>query len=372
MDVKAAQEAQEVISSTTSAKVNTCEVESVAQSWMIDFCFLSLCGFYREQNAEKFSKTLKVFEAMIDDEDQLQDSQQTKRTICCLLSRIMDGKNLDAHYDMNNKVTPLMSALSVWDCLKDTINDSALHDSIKNLLFIQCVGVCLENGNTQLAAHTLQWLEKETNLPERLQRKLSIIVSKKDVYDQLLTRFSFDHLLKNINMFLDTFLEKHPSDFLFKAASKVVQVHHERPEQTSEHEVEQNYEEPEPDSFKKPETTTVSAALNLKPKKKLFSNKTVRPWKPESSKKLQRLPHQPTKIKVSRASCQMPQPKQNTVSKYRTKKKWLFEEDQHLKAGVRKYGEGKWSKILQEFDFKDRTSVMLKDRWRTLKKHGKV
>lgn len=56
------EENQEVISSTTSARVNICEVESVAKSWMIDFSFLSLCRYYKEQNVEKFSKTLKVFE----------------------------------------------------------------------------------------------------------------------------------------------------------------------------------------------------------------------------------------------------------------------------------------------------------------------
>lgn len=46
----------------------------------------------------------------------------------------------DAHFDLNNKVTPLMSALSVWDCLKEATNNAALYDNIKNLLFIQ-VGI---------------------------------------------------------------------------------------------------------------------------------------------------------------------------------------------------------------------------------------
>ncbi|XP_058231891.1 telomeric repeat-binding factor 1 [Hemibagrus wyckioides] len=372
MDVGAPQENQAVISSTTGATVDIRKVESVAKSWMIDFSFRSLCRYYREQSAENFSKTLKVFEAMIDDEYQLQDHQQTKRTICCLLSRIMDGKNLDAHYDPNNKVTPLMSALSVWDSLKDSVEDAALHDNIKNLLFIQCVGVCLEKGNAQLAAHTLQWLEKESDLPEKLQRKLSTVVSKKDVYDQLLAKFSFNHLLKGVNSFLDAFLEEHPSDFLLKAASKVVQARQERPEQAD---VDQNSEEPEPDSPVKPETNAASSELKLRPKKKLFSTKSAHPWKPESTKKLQSHPRGTTKLKVSRRSSKVPpppSPEQNTISKHRTKKKWMFDEDQRLKAGVKKYGEGKWSKILEEFEFRDRTSVMLKDRWRTLKKQWKV
>lgn len=369
MDIGPPQENLAVISSTTGAKVNICEVERVARSWMIDLNFLTLCRCYREQNAEKFSKTLKVFEAMIDDEHQLQDNQQTKRTICCLLSRIMDGKNLEAHYDLNNKVTPLMSALSVWDCLKDTVDDAALHDNVKNLLFIQCVGVCFEKGNPQLAAHTLQWLEKESDLPQKLQRKLSTIVSKKDLYDQLLTRFSFNHLMKSVNSFLDTFLEKHPSDFLLKAASKVVQARQERPEQAN---ADQDNEEPDPDSPVKPETNAISSELNLRPKKKLFSTKTVHPWKPESTKKQQCLPHRTAKLKVSRRSIKVPTPPPNTISRHRSKRKWISKEDKYLKAGVKKHGEGKWSKILEEYEFGDRTSVMLKDRWRTLKKQGKV
>ncbi|NWS74217.1 TERF2 factor, partial [Crotophaga sulcirostris] len=50
--------------------------------------------------------------------------------------------------------------------------------------------------------------------------------------------------------------------------------------------------------------------------------------------------------------------------------RWTVQESQWIKEGVKKFGEGKWKAICQKYPFQNRTAVMIKDRWRTMKKLG--
>ncbi|XP_035192704.1 telomeric repeat-binding factor 2 isoform X2 [Oxyura jamaicensis] len=52
------------------------------------------------------------------------------------------------------------------------------------------------------------------------------------------------------------------------------------------------------------------------------------------------------------------------------KQKWTMQESEWIKEGVKKYGEGRWKAIRQKYPFQNRTSVMIKDRWRTMKRLG--
>ncbi|KAM7040085.1 telomeric repeat-binding factor 2 isoform 4-T4 [Acridotheres tristis] len=52
------------------------------------------------------------------------------------------------------------------------------------------------------------------------------------------------------------------------------------------------------------------------------------------------------------------------------KQKWTMQESEWIKEGVQKYGEGRWKAICLKYPFQNRTSVMIKDRWRTMKKLG--
>uniref|UniRef100_A0A8B9Z0N7 Telomeric repeat-binding factor n=1 Tax=Buteo japonicus TaxID=224669 RepID=A0A8B9Z0N7_9AVES len=50
--------------------------------------------------------------------------------------------------------------------------------------------------------------------------------------------------------------------------------------------------------------------------------------------------------------------------------KWTVQESEWIKEGVKKFGEGRWKAICQKYPFQNRTPVMIKDRWRTMKKLG--
>ncbi|XP_037671904.1 telomeric repeat-binding factor 2 isoform X2 [Choloepus didactylus] len=67
---------------------------------------------------------------------------------------------------------------------------------------------------------------------------------------------------------------------------------------------------------------------------------------------------------------QVQAPEEETATSMTRKQKWTVEESEWVKAGVEKYGEGNWAAISKNYPFVNRTAVMIKDRWRTMKRLG--
>eukprot|EP00070_Physeter_catodon_P026554 XP_028333448.1 telomeric repeat-binding factor 2 isoform X3 [Physeter catodon] len=63
-------------------------------------------------------------------------------------------------------------------------------------------------------------------------------------------------------------------------------------------------------------------------------------------------------------------PDEESTTSITRKQKWTVEESEWVKAGVQKYGEGNWAAISKNYPFVNRTAVMIKDRWRTMKRLG--
>ena len=59
------------------------------------------------------------------------------------------------------------------------------------------------------------------------------------------------------------------------------------------------------------------------------------------------------------------------TSTRRSRMPFSMEEQDYMIQGVRKFGVGQWAKILRQFDFHpSRTSVAIKDKYRTMKRQG--
>ncbi|KAG7488570.1 hypothetical protein MATL_G00035660, partial [Megalops atlanticus] len=375
----------EFISSSTDDSVAFSDVETVAKGWMLDFLFISACRFFKEDRHLEFNRSLQSLEAMFEGCDHLKKDQKMKMDVCSFLSRIVHGKHIDVQFERDKEVTPLLSALRIWESFSDVVSDKVLYEKIQKLLFIQSVGVCLEKGNHAIASWVLDWLEEQCDISETLKMKLALIVKKNDAYQQFC---SFSHLVNSVKSFLDWFLNIHPSDFLLKAATVVAQSCGE--EETKDPNMSGStiqYEEglkngedgretlPGATNEKQNCEESELPALPMRTKKRQLLRKHYSPWKPETGKMSHGFLTRKSKIKATLLPNWRSTPVKKSDDEFEKnarrrhyKQKWTAEEDKNLKVGVRHYGEGKWSQILENFDFPGRTSVMLKDRWRTLKK----
>ncbi|XP_048832890.1 telomeric repeat-binding factor 1 [Brienomyrus brachyistius] len=360
-------------------------VRAVANSMIADFGLVSLCRYFKMGKHERFRDCLRWLEAFQKSSKQLQRHHFKKLTVCCFLARVVDGKEQDVQYDSDERISPLMSAIPLWDSLEDVVVDKALFNNIKRLLFIQAVAVFMERGDYVKAQWVLNWLKDEFALSPNLKMKLSTIVNMKDAYHMFLTTFSFVSLVENIKVFLDQFLEDHPSDFIVKVASKeagsrlaAVQMNSEDEESSENTKEPSRMDEAETKLEASDQNQSVGAStscqLKTRARRTLFPKHNILPWKPGSSKKPASSHHMHINLRgKDRSTRQSSKPQKSANQSSRAKrKKWTYDEDRDLRSGVLRYGVGRWARILEEFGFEDRTNVMLKDRWRTLQKQNKV
>ncbi|CAG5895901.1 unnamed protein product [Menidia menidia] len=345
---------------STNKSVNFSHVNTVATGWMLDFMFVGLCRRFRDGKLEEFNETLKIFEAISQSKSLKRNCHKEKILLCAFLARVMHGKQLDVVFEEDESVMPLMSAAKIWSKLKQTVADETLFKKIAVLLLVQSVALCLEKGQRSSASSTLQWFEKHQEFPQKIRVKLSAVVAQMETYDPFLTSYSFQHLQETIQSFLDSYLEENPSDYLLKVATKVVQS------QDTE-----DLEEVTSLDSSVPKTPDKSQQKKRKMKRKLLSTQMTDVWRPDSAKKprvsLTRLSITDlSKIPSGKSPETSPVHKTSKPKTSIPKKKWTFHLDKYLKQGVKVHGQGKWARILMDYDFEGRTAVMLKDRWRVL------
>uniref|UniRef100_A0A8C8TLH7 Telomeric repeat-binding factor n=1 Tax=Peromyscus maniculatus bairdii TaxID=230844 RepID=A0A8C8TLH7_PERMB len=332
------------------------EAEAVAAGWMLDFLCLSLCRAFRDGRSEDFRRTRDSAEAIIHGLPRLTAYQLRTVYICQFLTRIAAGKSLDAQFESDERLTPLESALMIWDSIEK--ERDKLHEEIQNLIKIQS-----------------------------LERKLLRIISQKDAFHSFFQHFSYNCMMEKVKSYVDCVLNEKSSTFLIKAATKVVENERARAvasedEPSAAHtETEAEVDLNNGESVNGQQSTETESLVDtvsiIRSHKNVISKLKHESSQPDFNKKEARRGNLQSEImteenrrtiRSNRLCSSKNQPDINEKHKRKKKQAWLWEEDRFLKCGVRKYGEGNWAKILSHYNFNNRTSVMLKDRWRTMKK----
>ncbi|XP_025726503.1 telomeric repeat-binding factor 1 isoform X2 [Callorhinus ursinus] len=359
------------------------EAEAVAAGWMLDFLCLSLCRAFRDGRSEDFHRTRDSAEAIIHGMSSLTAYQLRTIYICQFLTRIAAGKSLDAQFETDERITPLESALTIWASIEK--EHDKLHEEIQNLIKIQAIAVCMENGNFKEAEEVFERIFDDPNSYEPLKRKLLMIISQRDTFHSIFQHFSYNNMMEKIKSYVNYVINEKSSAFLMKAAAKVVESKRTRTTQDKasangiEVETEASLDIGESVSDKRSATEFSGGTVSLpRSHKKFFVSKSkhrcqqqdfnrqeerMETLQSERMKRLRRQAAEKERRHVSKS-----QPVTSKTHRSRKKQAWLWEEDKNLRSGVRKYGEGNWSKILLHYKFNNRTGVMLKDRWRTMKK----
>ncbi|XP_004403964.1 PREDICTED: telomeric repeat-binding factor 1 isoform X2 [Odobenus rosmarus divergens] len=340
------------------------EAEAVAAGWMLDFLCLSLCRAFRDGRSEDFHRTRDSAEAIIHGMSSLTAYQLRTIYICQFLTRIAAGKSLDAQFETDERITPLESALTIWASIEK--EHDKLHEEIQNLIKIQAIAVCMENGNFKEAEEVFERIFDDPNSYEPLKRKLLMIISQRDTFHSIFQHFSYNNMMEKIKSYVNYVINEKSSAFLMKAAAKVVESKRARTTQ----------DKPNGNSIEM--ETEANLDIGKRSHKKFFVSKSkhgcqqqdfnrqeerMETLQSERMKRLRRQAAEKERRHISNS-----QPVTSKTHRSRKKQAWLWEEDKNLRSGVRKYGEGNWSKILLHYKFNNRTGVMLKDRWRTMKK----
>ncbi|XP_068093605.1 telomeric repeat-binding factor 1 isoform X2 [Hyperolius riggenbachi] len=293
------------------------------------------------------------------------------------LTRVHHGKDLDVQFEEDENITPLEAAGIMLNQFKEEDeNLRNLQEEIKTFVKVQSVAVCMEKGKFKMASEVLDRLFDDSESNKYLRTKLEMVIVRKDPYHEFLEHFTYIKMLKKINSYIDILLSKRPPAFLLQAAKQVVEAKA-RSQQKAEVEdiLEHNVEtsesnEPETESDTEDPMQSIERRKE-KLQRRLFVG-TSTPWHPDKPAFSSRILNNSNPEKKSTNVQEKAQPGQHAQcpesGASRKRQRWSAEEDNLLKKGVTKYGVGNWCKILQSYDFNNRTGVMLKDRWRTLKK----
>ncbi|XP_063801519.1 telomeric repeat-binding factor 2 isoform X3 [Pseudophryne corroboree] len=348
--------------------------ESVVNQWVLDYFFHLAMEAFRTGRHDDFAEIRDIISVLIQRPFVCMEKNTDILRVMQCLSRIEEGEDTDCTFDEENSETPLESAVGILDLINSEMSlDKEVIKANKQMLKEAAVVACIKKQQFGKASKILKKYIPNHSVTKELRKDLLRIIQSKSLNHPLVANFSlsaikqkmyemFEKQINNTPSFLLTVAQKGHADL--NAESKGPQTPKLQPKQRMENEQVQN-ESPStsklktPKSHHKDSTNTPKGVVS----KDCIVNKSSNvseqdTWSDEDA--LFR-----PEISVERGASKATN---NTSSPVVRKQKWTVEETEWIRCGVKKYGEGNWSKILRNYAFRNRTSVMIKDRWRTMKK----
>ncbi|NXT87030.1 TERF1 factor, partial [Anhinga rufa] len=326
--------------------------EAVAADWMLEFACYCLCRRFREGRAAEFRRWRDVAQALINHLSKIPTHQKKTVYLCQLLIRTAEGRNLECHFENDQRISPLESALSFWTLLeREEIKLEKIHEDIRRLIQIQIVAVHMENGYFREAAEVLERLFTDSESDKPLRVKLATVIKSKDPYVPLLQSFSYNLLISKIKSYVELYMKENEANFLIQAATKEVESKGLGATALQNETVNVNENDKMDLETKKGFVLSIILLRDMLGQKLTTSTFSLfKFWL----------------FYGCLNSLQNVEKHGDALACGRRRKRWTHKEDLELKSGIREFGVGNWAKILVHGDFNNRTSVMLKDRWRTL------
>ncbi|NXS19898.1 TERF1 factor, partial [Mystacornis crossleyi] len=217
------------------------------------------------------------------------------------------------------------------------------------------VAVHMENNYFKEAAEVLERLFTDSESDKPLRVKLATIIKAKDPYVPLLQSFSYSLLISQIKSYIELFMKENEASFLIQEATKQVASKGLGAAAWQNRHVEIN--ENDKSNLETKQRFVLSIIL-LRDVLGQMQNCCL---------------DVDSLLFWMCINCLLGLNNMQNVGKNgvplassRKRQRWTHQEDLELKAGIREFGVGNWAKILVHGNFNNRTSVMLKDRWRTL------
>ncbi|MGH0115744.1 UNVERIFIED_CONTAM: hypothetical protein FKN15_046929 [Acipenser sinensis] len=361
-------------------QVKSLSPEKVVARWIIDYYVYSAMAAFRDGLYEDFCQIRDVVQdAIVLPFEQSEELTRMLR-VMQFMSRINDGENLSYRFDSEGNLTPLESAFRL------------LHLIDEEVVLPQDLVGKVSNSVREMKTLLLGIIQKKTCINPALQKTYEQFREEMFQFTESLVSFSEPFLLKTA--------KHHIASESTVRETETEQAAIEEPHSSSEA---KNVESP---VHRQPSTTwttfgrlVLKAAFcamstmeeasleftrleetDLDPRGVVSPSYTPRSSRSQGSVSEPDTPKQERRMQtVSRLlleqdsqteteNYESTELDEGSVIGHNTKKKWTWEETMWVKKGVSKFGEGNWKAIQLSYPFVGRTTVMIKDRWRTMKK----